>query len=69
MSVRLGARLDTRIECWCKTCQAYITVQEVRDDFHAGHEFAPEDTAALQAVRQYLSHEDKKRATEREDHI
>ena len=64
MDVGLGATLDTRIECWCKTCQAYVTVEEVRKDFHAGHEYGPEDSAALQAVRQYLRHVDKKRAAE-----
>jgi hypothetical protein len=62
MYVRLGGLLDTRIECWCKTCQAYITAKEVRVDMHAGHEFAPEDLAAIQAVRQYINSLEKKRA-------
>ena len=64
MYVRLGGELDTRIECWCKTCQAYITVEEVRAEVHAGHDFAPEDIAALQAVRQYLGSLEKKRAAD-----
>jgi hypothetical protein len=64
MDVRLGVGLDTRIECWCKTCQKYVTVEEVRKEAHAEHDFAPEDMAALQAVRQYLRSRDKKRAAE-----
>jgi hypothetical protein len=66
MTFGLGAPLDTRIECWCKTCQAYITVEEVRNDAHASHEFAPEDMAALQAVRQYLRSTERARAAEKE---
>ena len=66
MTSGLGALLDTRIECWCKTCQAYITVEEVRNKAHSGHEFAPEDLAALQAVRQYLLSTEKKRAAKKD---
>jgi hypothetical protein len=42
-----------------------VTVEEVEQDFHTGHEFGPEDMAALQAVRQYLNRE-KKRAVKAE---
>jgi hypothetical protein len=38
-------------------------VEEVRAEVHAGHDFAPEDIAALQAVRQYIQSLAKKRAT------
>ena len=57
MGTRLGDGLDTRIECWCRSCQKYVTVEELEQDFHTGHEFGPEDIAALQAVRQYLNRE------------
>lgn len=67
MYVRLGGMLDTRIECWCKTCQAYITVEEVRVEVHAGHDFASEDIAALQAVRQYINGLEKKRVADSSD--
>jgi hypothetical protein len=67
MYVRLGGLLDTRIECWCKTCQEYITVEEVKAEVHAGHDFAPEDLAALQAVRQYIDSLEKKRVAESHD--
>jgi hypothetical protein len=49
--------VDTRIECWCRTCEAYVTVEEVENDFHTGHDFGPEDMAALMAVQQYLRRE------------
>lgn len=67
MYVGLGAGLNTRIECWCKTCQGYVTVEEVRVNHHAGHDFSPEDLAALQAVRQYLERQEKQRAADASD--
>jgi len=57
--------VDTRIECWCRTCQAYVTVEEVETNFHTGHDFGPEDMAALQAVQQYLRRE-KRQAAKRD---
>ena len=65
MGTRLGAGVDTRIECWCRTCERYVTVEEVEENYHAKHEFGPEDMAALQAVRDYL-HMEKKRAAKGE---
>lgn len=65
--MRMGERLDTRIECWCRTCKAHITVEEVRADVHAGHEFAPEDQTALQAVHDYLRGREKRRAADRSE--
>jgi hypothetical protein len=62
MGTRLGEVLDTRIECWCRSCEKYVTVEEVEQDVHTGHEFGPEDMAALQAVRQYLSREKNRAA-------
>jgi hypothetical protein len=53
----LGEVVDTRIECWCRTCERYVTVEEIEQDYHARHEFGPEDMAALQAVKQYLAFE------------
>jgi hypothetical protein len=64
MGIGLGDRLDTRIDCWCRTCNAYVTVEEVRTDAHTGHEFGPEDQAALQAVRDYLRGREKRRAAD-----
>ena len=57
--------MDTRIECWCRTCERYVTVEEVEQNYHKGHEFGPEDLAALQAVRDYLNME-KRRAAKRD---
>ena len=43
------------IDCFCQTCDRQISLEEIRDDFHMGHEFTPGDSAALQAVKTYLS--------------
>jgi hypothetical protein len=59
---RLGDVVDTRIECWCRTCERYVTVEEVEENYHAKHEFGPEDIAALEAVKQYLRQEKKQAA-------
>ena len=52
--------MDTRIECWCRTCERYVTVEEVETDYHQGHDFGPEDMAALLAVKEYLRQERKR---------
>lgn len=54
--------MNTRIECWCRTCEAYVTVEEIEADFHHGHDFGPEDLAALLAVKEYLRQERKQAA-------
>jgi hypothetical protein len=47
--------VDERIDCWCETCKANVTLKEIIDNVHATHEFAVLDRAALQAVQEYLS--------------
>lgn len=42
------------LDCFCQTCDRQISLEEVRDDFHKGHDFLPTDSAALQAVKTYL---------------
>ena len=42
------------LDCFCKTCDRQVSLEEVRDDFHKGHDFSPADNAALQAVKTYL---------------
>ena len=43
------------IDCFCQTCDRHISLEEVGNDFHKGHDFSPADSAALQAVKSYLS--------------
>ncbi|MCU1285782.1 MAG: hypothetical protein JWO13_2132 [Acidobacteriales bacterium] len=47
--------MDERIDCWCETCKAHVTLREILENFHAAHEFAVLDRAALQAVQEYLN--------------
>ncbi len=42
------------IECWCSTCNRNLSLREILEDEHQGHEFSPAERAALEAVRQYL---------------
>jgi hypothetical protein len=50
------------LDCFCQTCDRKISLEEVRQEFHKGHEFAPADNGALQAVKTYLEREDSKAA-------
>lgn len=42
------------IECWCSTCERNISLREILEDEHSGHEFTPTERAALEAVRDYV---------------
>jgi hypothetical protein len=48
------------LDCFCQTCDRKITLEEVRADFHKGHEFSPADNGALQAVKAYVARERSK---------
>ena len=43
------------LDCFCQTCDRQISLEEVKTDFHKGHEFSPADNAALQAVKEFVS--------------
>jgi hypothetical protein len=55
LAVIKGGFMDERIDCWCETCKAHVTLKEIIENFHAAHEFAVLDRAALQAVQEYLN--------------
>jgi hypothetical protein len=50
-----GAVMDRRLDCWCDTCNCNVTVEEVREAYHADHRFSPVDWTTLQAVQEYLN--------------
>jgi hypothetical protein len=47
--------MDRRLDCWCDTCNCNVTVEEVREAYHADHRFSPVDWTTLQAVQEYLN--------------
>jgi hypothetical protein len=47
--------MDDRIDCWCDTCKAQVTLEEIRTGRHTQHRFSAVDRAAYQIVQEYLT--------------
>jgi len=47
--------MDRYLDCWCTTCNRNMSLREILEDSHRDHEISPEERAALQVVRRYLT--------------
>jgi hypothetical protein len=46
--------MDKYLDCWCSSCNRNMSLREILEDEHRGHDIKPEERAALQTVRDYL---------------
>jgi hypothetical protein len=46
--------MERHLDCYCDTCRCNITLQEIKDNFHANHEFSPVDRLTLELTQKKL---------------